>query len=100
MHIGERGIIGISIQSDTVAGRRTTTGAVVIGVEPGSPGDSAGLAEDDVITAINDTPVHNSTDLNTVMSPFHPGDKVKITWTDSAGEKHTETIALMLGPPA
>ncbi len=100
VHIGERGIIGISIQSDTVAGRRTTTGAVVIGVEPGSPGDSAGLAEDDVITAINDTPVHNSTDLNTVMSPFHPGDKVKITWTDSAGEKHTETIALMLGPPA
>ena len=72
----------------------------MIGVEPGSPGDSAGLAKDDVITAINDTPVHSSTDLNTVMSPFHPGDKVKITWTDSAGKKHTETISLMLGPPA
>ena len=100
VHIGERGIIGISIQSDTVAGRRTTTGAVVIGVEPGSPGASAGLAKDDVIISINDTPVHNATDLNTVMSPFHPGDKVKITWTDSAGEKRTETVSLMLGPPA
>jgi len=100
VHIGDRGIIGVSIQGDTVAGRRTTTGAVVIGVEPGSPGDSAGLAKDDVITAINDTPVHSATDLNTVMSPFHPGDKVKITWTDSAGEKHSETVSLMLGPPA
>jgi S1-C subfamily serine protease len=108
VHIGERGIIGVSIQSDTAqSGGRTSSGspstgagAHVLGVEAGSPADDAGLAQDDVITAINDTTVRGSADLNAAMSPYHPGDKVKITWTDGGGKNHSETITLIPGPPA
>ena len=69
-------------------------------LQPGSPAADAGLAKNDVITAVNDTTVRGSTDLNAAMSPYHPGDKVKITWTDSSGKSHTETVTLILGPPA
>ncbi len=108
VHIGERGIIGVSIQSDTAqSGGRTSSGspsagsgAQVLAVQPGSPAADAGLAKDDVITAINDTTVRGSADLNAAMSPYHPGDKVKITWTDSSGKSRSATITLILGPPA
>jgi S1-C subfamily serine protease len=108
VHIGERGIIGVGIQSDvTQSGGRTSagspstgSGAHVQAVEAGSPADDAGLAANDVITAVNDTTVHGSADLNAAMSPYHPGDKVKITWTDTAGKSHSESITLILGPPA
>ena len=108
VHIGERGIIGVSIQTDTAAsgGRNSAgsassgAGASVLAVEPGTPAADAGLAKGDVITGVNDMTVRGSADLNAAMSPYHPGDKVKITWTDSAGKNHTETITLVLGPPA
>jgi len=108
VHIGERGIIGVSIQSDAAqSGGRTSSGspstgsgAQVLGVESGSPADDAGLGENDVITSVNDTTVRGSTDLNAAMSPYHPGDKVKLTWTDTSGKSHTATITLIPGPPA
>ena len=98
----------MSIQSDTTAtGGRTSAGspstgagAQVLAVQADSPAADAGLAKDDVITVVNDTTVRGSADLNAAMSPYHPGDKVKITWTDSSGKSRTETITLILGPPA
>ena len=103
-----RGIIGVSIQSDATqsSGRTSSTspstgsGAPVLAVQPGSPAADAGLAKDDVITGVEDTTVRGSTDLNAAMSQYHPGDKVKITWTDSTGKSRVATITLILGPPA
>ena len=107
IHIGERGIIGVSVQSDTTQSGRAASGstssgsgASVLAVESGSPAAGAGIAKGDVITGVNDTTVHGSTDLNAAMASYHPGDKVKISWTDSSGAKHSETITLELGPPA
>jgi S1-C subfamily serine protease len=102
VHIGERGIIGVSIQSDTGTSGSTSSGsgARVLAVEDGSPAAGAGIGKDDVIIGVNDTTVRGSTDLNAAMAPYHPGDRVKISWTDSSGQKHSETITLMLGPPA
>ena len=78
----------------------SSSGASVLAVEPGTPAADAGLAKGDVITAVNDTTVRGSTDLNAAMSPYHPGDKVKITWSDSSGKSRSETITLIFGPPA
>ena len=80
VHIGERGIIGVSIQSDTVqSGGRTSSGSTGSGsgarMHRGRARHAtadAGLAKDDVITAVNDTTVRGSTDLNAAMSPYRP----------------------------
>ena len=104
VHIGERGILGISVQSDptprTGGTRPTGNGASVIAVQPGSPADKAGMVSGDTITAIGSTAVGGSQELNAAMSPYHPGEKVSVTWVDAAGQKHQQTVTLMVGPPA
>ena len=91
IHIGERGIIGVSI--------RSAAGAVVWAVEEGSPAEEAGIQPEDTITGVNSTTIRSAAELNAAMSPFQPGDRVTISWTDSAGEERSETVTLVLGPP-
>jgi len=33
-----------------------------------------------------------------VISQYHPGDKVSVSWTDGYGQSHTSTITLANGP--
>jgi S1-C subfamily serine protease len=102
-HIGERAILGVSVQSGTASpsgGRaQSSGGAAVSGVQSGSPADGAGIKAGDVITAIGDTPVTSSSALSTALVPYHPGDKVEVTWVDAGGQKHTESVVLVSGPP-
>ncbi|HEY5245389.1 MAG TPA: trypsin-like peptidase domain-containing protein [Acidimicrobiales bacterium] len=79
-------------------GSSSTAGADVAGVVASSPAQKAGLADGDVITAVNGTTVSSADDLTTVMMGHHPGDKVQVTWTDSAGQPHTATVTLATGP--
>ena len=79
-------------------GSSSTAGADVAGVVASSPAQKAGLADGDVITAVNGTTVSSADDLTTVMMGHHPGDKVQVTWTDSAGQQHTATVTLATGP--
>lgn len=46
----------------------TPDGALVTNVIPGEPADDAGLQRGDVITAINDKPVHNVADYHSIAS--------------------------------
>lgn len=104
IHIGERGILGVSVQSDPTARtggtRPTGNGASVIAVQPDSPADRAGLVFGDTITAIGGVAVVGPQELEAAMSPYHPGDKVSVGWVDAAGQKHTRSVTLMVGPPA
>ncbi len=79
-------------------GNSSTSGADVAGVVASSPAQKAGLADGDVITAVNGTTVSSAEDLTTVMMGHHPGDKVQLTWTDSSGQQHTATVTLATGP--
>ena len=102
VHIGDRGILGVSIQSDTTFGGRGSSGngATVAGVQSGSPAADAGLGAGDTIVAIGNTSVGSGTQLRSALNGAHPGDKVSVTWVDSSGSQHKATITLIAGPPA
>jgi S1-C subfamily serine protease len=106
VHIGDRAILGVSIQSDSSTSggfgnsSGNTGGAPVAGVQSGSPAADAGIKAGDTIVAIGSTSVGSAAQLKTAMNGTHPGDKVSVTWVDSSGSQHKATITLIAGPPA
>jgi S1-C subfamily serine protease len=110
IHIGATGFLGISVQSSSSAGQggfgngsgnsSTASGATIVSVLPGSAAESAGLAQGDVITALNGTAVNAASDLSNLLVPHHPGDSVQLQWTDQSGQTHTASVTLASGPPA
>jgi S1-C subfamily serine protease len=102
IHVGARGILGVSIQSDTTFGGRTGTGsgAVVGDVQSGSPAADAGIEAGDTIVGIGNTAVGSASELKSALINAHPGDKVVITWVDGNGAQQKATVTLIEGPPA
>ena len=78
----------------------TTSGATVIGTVSGSPAATAGLAAGDVITSVAGQTVTDPSQISSILSSDHPGDKVSVTWTDAEGQSHTASITLATGPAA
>jgi serine protease Do len=75
-----RGWLGVSIQNLTVdlaksLGIRETEGALISGVESGSPADKAGFKRGDLITEINGTKTADSTTLRNIVASTAPGTK-------------------------
>ena len=116
IHIGPTGFLGVQISTVTSQGSgspygggygnygnpgsaTTTSGALVEGTITSSPAQDAGIQQGDVITAVNGKTVTDPTDLTDLLEPYHPGNKVKITWLDTSNDSHTATIALTSGPP-
>jgi S1-C subfamily serine protease len=77
-----------------------SSGALVQGVEPGSPAESAGLAAGDVIVSLGGKTVDSASSLSSAISPHHVGDRVDVGWVDQSGQHHTATVQLTNGPPA
>ncbi len=84
---------GSSGQSGT-----SSSGATVAGVVSGSPAAQTGLAAGDVITAVDGDAVTSASGLSDLIAAHHPGDKVTITWTDSAGSQKSASVTLAKGP--
>jgi len=97
VHIGERGILGVSIAPDNLA--PNSTGATIAQVQPNSPADTAGLTAGDTITSLNGKPVTNRADLTTALFPYHPNDRITMNWIDQSGQQHQQTLQLTAGPP-
>ncbi|BCY10691.1 S1C family serine protease [Actinoplanes sp. L3-i22] len=97
VHLGSTAYLGIETTSSE-RGSQGVTGPVVLGVVSGSPAASAGLARGDVITAVAGTPVASATDLTNLLDHYHPGDKVRIAWTDVSGRSLSATAKLATGP--
>ena len=70
-----------------------TTGIVIAKVQDGFPAATAGLKKYDVITALGDTKVTSSTELQTVLYKYNIGDSIKVTYYRDGKEK-TTTIKL------
>jgi S1-C subfamily serine protease len=101
VHVGPRGILGVAVEDPQGGfGGSSQSGAVVSGVESGSPAESAGLTSGDVIVAVDGTSISSAADLSTQLGHNRPGDRVTVTWVDSAGNRHHATITLVAGPPA
>jgi S1-C subfamily serine protease len=77
-----------------------TPGALIEGVQPGSPADSAGLAAGDVIVSLGGKTVDSASSLTSAISSHRVGDTVDVGWVDESGQHHSATVQLTTGPPA
>jgi S1-C subfamily serine protease len=76
-----------------------SAGTLIIGTICGSPAASAGLTGGAVITAVNGQAVGSPDDLNGILSRFHPGDVISVTWVSPSGQRTTSSLHLTAGPP-
>jgi len=97
IHTGATAFIGIGIDATN---NETSSGVEIAGAQSGTPAAKAGLAEGDVITAINGTTVTAGTQISEALIQRHPGDKVTLTWTTTDGQSQTATLTLGAGPSA
>jgi S1-C subfamily serine protease len=77
-----------------------SSGALIQGVESGSPAQSAGLAAGDVIVSFGGQTVDSAKSLSSAISPHHVGETVNVGWVDQSGQHHTTGVQLTTGPPA
>jgi S1-C subfamily serine protease len=113
VHLGPTAFLGVRLQPDdnvpVPGGGRTprnggTTpsgaGAVIVGVNDGSPAQAAGLAAGDTIVSLDGTAASSSAQLTQLVHAKHPGDTVTVVWTDRSGQRHTANVRLTSGPAA
>jgi S1-C subfamily serine protease len=93
---GQRGILGIEVDSRA----RAAGGAVVVGVQPGSPAAGAGMIIGDVITRVDGKTVDSADALSSVLQGRKPGDVVTVQWDSQSGRQHSARVTLASGPPA
>src|SRR5438874_10354896 len=94
-----RGWIGVQIQAVTPdiadsLGLKLATGALVSEPQKDSPAAKAGIQSGDVITLLNDTPVHDPRELARKIGTMTPGTTVKLGVVHSGESK---TVSLTLG---
>ena len=94
-----RGSIGVSFQEDlgtnpiTLKSLGAPYGVVIMGVEPGSPAEKAGLKGGDVITSVNGQAVKTGNDLVNPIAQATIGSKVKLTFVRDRNQKEaTATV--------
>ena len=97
VHIGATAFIGLEIARSQAG---FSQGVALAGTRAGTPAAQAGLGQGDVVTALDGKSVTSGTDITEILVGHHPGDKVSITWTDTAGQSHTATLTLGTGPAA
>jgi serine protease Do len=96
-----RGRLGVAVQglNQTLAnsfGLTKPNGALVSSVDPGGPAAKAGLQPGDVITAVNGSPVADSTDLPSQVASLAPGSSATVTvWRDKASKDIKVTLGSM-----
>src|SRR5579884_782637 len=100
--IGQPGYLGVEVANlnpTTAAelGLNVNSGALVLGVIPGSPADRAGISRYAVITAVGGHPVDSADTLGQILHQDKPGQRVQVSWVDQSGS-HDTTVTLATGP--
>ena len=75
------------------------SGTLIEGTICGSPAAKAGMTGGAVITAVNGQPVGSPRSLASILSRFHPGDTISVTWVSPSGQRTTSNLHLTAGPP-
>ena len=96
IHIGRTGFLGVGVYST----QNGSPGALVARVESGTPAAGVGLIAGDVIKSLGGHTVSNPQALTTLIQQYHPGDSLRIIWTDASGARHSGTLKLAVGPAA
>ena len=100
--LGRPGMLGVQVRDLTPGaaarlGLGASSGALVVGVVPNAPADSAGIGAGAVIVSVDGTAIDSADGLGTVLHAHHPGDRVRVTWVDASGT-HSATVSLVTGP--
>lgn len=88
VHIGPTAFLGVGVSD----------GAHVVRVLDGTPAAGTGLQVDDVLTAVDNTPVNSATALTNALDQHHPGDVITLSWTSPASGAHSQPVTLAPGP--
>jgi S1-C subfamily serine protease len=80
------------------SGGVASSGALICGVYSGTPADSAGLAQGDVITTANGKAVANANSLIAITAGLRPGQPLTIRYTDGNNVRRSLTLTLIGGP--
>jgi S1-C subfamily serine protease len=94
VHVGATAFLGIEVQSVDAS-----SGALIAGVVPGGPADSAGLVAGDVITAVGSSAVSSPSAVSALLQTQKPGTAVSISYVAEDGTSQTATVTLGSGPP-
>lgn len=94
----QRGLMGVNIADVTSEiakeeNLKEIKGVYLTGVSPDGGAKEAGLAEKDVIIAINGEPVETTADLQEKVSRYRPGDKLAVTYIRN-GKKDEKNVVL------
>lgn len=76
-----------------------SSGTLIDGTICGSPAASAGMTGGAVITAVNGQAVGSPGNLTSILSRFHPGEVISVTWVSPSGQRTTSSLRLTAGPP-
>jgi S1-C subfamily serine protease len=97
VHVGATAFLGVEVSSQGGPG---VNGAPIAGVVPGGAAANAGITGGDVITSVGGQAVTSANGLRDALGPRHPGDTVRVTWTDPQGQQHSASMVLGSGPAA
>jgi S1-C subfamily serine protease len=75
------------------------SGTLIIGVICNGPAETAGMTAGSVITAVNGQAIGSPDSLTAVVSRYHPGDVISVTWVSPSGQRSTSSLTLGSGPP-
>ena len=96
VNIGYPAFLGVRLSPAGSPGQGA--GAQIAGVVDGSAAAKAGLRAGDSITAVDGTAITSASGLSSVLDAHEPGDQVRLSYTDSAGQSHSVTVTLGAGP--
>lgn len=89
-HRAELGVQAVTVIDQT----GQPSGAGVVSVVAGGPAAAAGITAGEVITAVDNTPVHSSAELSNALAQLSPGQAVPVTVLDPQGASRTVTVTL------
>ena len=89
-HRAELGVRVVTVVSS--AGQPSGMG--VLRVNPGGPAAAAGIQVGEVITAVNNAPVHQASELAEVLANLDPGQSVRVSLTTPQGSPRTVMVTL------
>jgi S1-C subfamily serine protease len=94
VHVGPTAFLGLGVVDNNGSGARVQR---VVG---NAPAASVGIANGDLITALDNVPINSATAMSDALNGHHPGDIVSISFTSKSGVARTENVTLAEGPPA
>ena len=96
VHIGTTPFLGVSLTSQG----DTPNGVAVQSVVSGGPADQAGIAQGDVITALNGTSINSFSDLSNALLQYPAGTTVTLSVVSGAsGITSNVSVKTVAGPP-